>query len=204
MANSSYLSSLISAGADAHSNLYLVKFISPTSFSFDSIGATAESVSNSLSVRCSGIEIPAAEQDSYPVKFVTATIDRPVAKVKLNRELSFTFRVDANFAAYKTLLNIQKKYFNPVTHEINAHISNDDLFKVEVYYLRDSVSGEVFGGNSSGVTEDLGKDNNLMYTFSDCWITNIQGLDFSTDDSKALSVSVSVRFKEMEAGTVLE
>ena len=197
-----YLSSLINAGADAHSNLYLVKFTANGASPVES--GSAEAISNSLSVRCSGIEIPAAEQDSYPVKFVTATIDRPVAKVKLDRQLSFTFRVDANFAAYKTLLSIQKKYFNPVTHEINAHISSGDLFKVDVYYLRDVANSSSFGGNSSGVTADMEDSNNLMYTFSDCWITNIQGLDFSTDDSKALTVSVTVRFMDMKAGAVLK
>lgn len=194
---SDYLSSLINAGSDAHSNLYVVKF-TPNDTSLAS-----DTVSNSLSVRCSGIEIPAAEQDSYAVKFVTATIDRPVAKVKLDRQLTFTFRVDANFAAYKSILAIQKKYFNPVTHKINSHLSDNDLFKVDVYYLKDADNSASFGGNSSGQTDDLGVDNNLMYTFSDCWITNVQGLEFSTDDSKALTVSVTVRFKDMKAGNVL-
>lgn len=193
---SDYLSSLINAGADAHSNLYLVKFLGANDAS--------DVASNSLSVRCSGIEIPAAEQDSYSVKFVTATIDRPVAKVKLDRQLTFTFRVDANFAAYKTILGIQKKYFNPVTHEINAHLKEEDFFKVEVYYLGDSATSESFGGNSTGLTEDFTRDSNLMYTFSNCWITSVQGLEFSTDDSKALTVSVTVRFMDMEAGAVLK
>lgn len=183
---SNYLSALIGAGNDAHSNLYVVKF---TGSGLDS---------EDLSIRCSGVEIPAYEQESYPVKFVTATIDRPSSKINLDRTLNFTFRVGANFKSYKTLLEAQRKYFDPVDHKINAHIADSDLFQIDVYYLKDSISsGTSRGGNSSGITDDLSNENNKIATFEQCWITNIAGLAFNTDSAAPVSVAVTVKFKNM-------
>lgn len=195
-----YLSALINAGGDAHSNLYVVKFTAPEALSTELDDLAY--LDNAFTIRCSGIEIPTIEHASYPVKFVTATIDRPSAKINIDRTLTFTFRVDANFKAYSALLRIQKQYFNPVTHQINAHIDSKQFFKIEAVYLKDANdTSSSFGGNSSGQTSDFytGTVNTgqLIATFKDCWITNITGLSFNTDQSNPVSVSVTVKFKSM-------
>ena len=44
---------------------------------------------------------------------MNATVDRPNAKVELNRQFDITFRVDSNYEVYKKLILQEKSTFDP-------------------------------------------------------------------------------------------
>lgn len=177
--SNNYLQSLISAGADALNNLYIV--------SFD--GGHLTEVDNALKVRCTGFTAPAITHDSYTVRFVNAFIDRPTAKVNVTRNFTLTFRVDANFEAYKALLEQEKVTFNPTQSftatDINTLKENNRLFNVTVDVVNQGINSETI-------------ETTTLYRFRNCWITNIPSINYSTETAAAATITVSISFLEME------
>lgn len=175
-----YLQSLISAGADAQSNLYLVKFT----------GGELTNVNQDLMVRCTGFTPPTISQNSYPVKFLTATIDRPTAKVEVTRRFSLTFRVDANYKAYKAILKQQSVTSNMaqsfVATDIQSLSKNNKLFTVKVEAV------------DEGVTDATNISSTNLFKFDKCWITAITPPSYTTGDATAAEVTVNISFLTME------
>ena len=175
-----FLQDLISAGNDAHSNLFEIEF-SEGKFS-------KESGENSkFSVRVGTFTPPDFSQDKYTVRYVTSYIDRPVAKAKVNRSFPITFRVDSNWSLYKTLVDQKSVTSNFDESFVNTEITTDamkkNLFNVTVYAAEN-------GMHSTTVNREK------LFFFRYCWIESITPDGFGAD-SKPINVTCQVHFLEM-------
>lgn len=186
--NNNYLTTLIDAGADAYSNMYEAAL---TFGSESPVKALAESEGNSrnMTVRITDFQIPTPKQEEYQVKYVTATISRPAAKVTVDKKVTIKFRVDANYAIYKALLEQQK-----VTSFMSRNFASWDfnsirnkLFSMKINVLT-GIPQTVFDADTKVET---------MFEFKDCWITKIDPLPFAQGDASAMEVSVDINFLEM-------
>ena len=174
-----YLESLIGASADAQNNLWEADFT----------GGNLTDVNTSLKVRCDSFTPPEISQEKYDVKFVTASIPRPAAKVKVNRTFSLSFRVDANYEVYKALLTQQKYTFSPTQGFAASDLS---YFKDNGYLFTVAISAVNVG------LQDIEPSTQVLYKFKNCWIDKIDALGFKVDSSSPLSVNVSFKFLQME------
>lgn len=184
--SNNYLQDLISAGNDAHSNLFEIVFTG---------GSFSDDIKKAMSVRVGSFTPPDITQDKYTVKYVTAYVDRPKPKVKVNRSFPLTFRVDSNWEIYKALVE-QKSYTSVfpdsfVATDIETLKTNSLLFNVDV--LRCEM------GTSWSDYHSTGKlDTNLLYKFRYCWIDSITPDGFENGgDAKPINVTCQIHFLEM-------
>ena len=168
--NNNYLTTLIDAGADAYSNMYEAVL---TFGSESPVKAIAESEGNSrnMTVRITDFQVPTPKQEEYQVKYVTATISRPAAKVTVDKKVTIKFRIDANYAIYKALLEQQK---------VTSFMSRINVLT--------GIPKTVFDADTKVET---------MFEFKDCWITKIDPPPFAQGEASALEVSVDINFLEM-------
>lgn len=184
--DNNFLTALVKAGADAHGNLFKVNI----TFNSKSPNKSKQSKANDLTIRCTDFNIPPVSQESYTVKYVTATIERPAAKVNVQRNFTITFRVDSNYEAYKMLLDQEavtsKMAKSYAATDIQALA--DSLFETEVVIIK--------GGLTS--TEVPKSDIIPVSRFKHCWITKIDPLSFGYDGATPQTVQASISFLEME------
>ena len=67
-------------------------------------------------MRCKGFTPPEVSgADPYRVRYLTAFVDWPTAKVNVTRTFDLEFRVDSNYTVYKQLHELVTNNFNPNT-----------------------------------------------------------------------------------------
>ena len=171
------LNSLISTGNDSYSNLYRITF---------SGGLLPEDTQN-LTVRCSNFTPPTPSQKTYPVKYVTATIDRPVPKVDITRNFSLEFRLDDYWNVYSQLLLQQKTTMQASKSFVDSSITSlmPYLFNVKVDRI---------------TSLDNSEDDNLqrLFNYKGCWIENLTPSGFDTANSDPVTCTCSINFLEFE------
>ena len=176
--NNNYLIDLLSAGADALSNLYVLTFR----------GNFLDEVATDLQVRCDGFQQPASTTGSYQIRYLTSFIDKPVTKVNLTRSFSCTFRVDANLNVFKAILNQQGITFNPsksfTATDIQTLKENDRLFDVTVEVVDEGVTTETI-------------TTHPIFSFSHCWISSITPISYNYDNSQPTTVTMTINFLVM-------
>lgn len=176
-----YIQTLIAAGDDAHSNLYVARFHSVN-------GALKDSAAEGLTLRCDGFTPPPTDQTGYSVSFMNQTIERPVAKVNVTRNFSLTFRVDANYLTFKALLDQQGILFNPAkgytATSIKKFLDADYLFDTTL-----EVAGSMV---------DTSPEFTQLFAFKGCWISKISPIAYSSSDSAAATVSLTINFLTLE------
>ncbi len=175
-----YINTLVSASADAQSNLYELEF----SGVLDSLSK----VNSSLKVRCNKFTPPEIQQESYDVKFVTATIPRPRAMTKVTRNFTLEFRVDANYTAYKALLAQFNGTFRPTTsfatNDINLFKDANALFNTKVSVINEGLLNEA-------------PSTSTIFQFDDCWISNITPIAYKTGTADPATVTMTINFLQM-------
>lgn len=164
-----YLHTLIGQGNDAHTNIYLVHFGLKTP------GKNAEYAT----VRCEGFTPPTPSQDSYTVRYLNVSIDRPRAKVKIDKFFDLVFRVDGNYIAYKMLKNLQQQTFSENPDENITDISLNKGTRSEEYNL--TVSVEVPGIGT-------------LFGYERCWIESVTPIAFKQGTSDPVKVTVRVNY----------
>lgn len=176
-----YINTLVSASADAQSNLYELEF--------SGIG-NLEDVNEFLKVRCNKFTPPEIQQESYDVKFVTATIPRPRAMTKVTRNFTLEFRVDANYTVYKALLAQFNTTFMPTmsfaANDINFFKEAERLFKVKVYVINDAL-----------LNNSISTSVSPIFQFDNCWISNITPIAYKTGTADPATVTMTVNFLQM-------
>lgn len=173
-----YINTLVSASADAQSNLYELEFSGINSL---------EKINNLLKVRCNKFTPPEIQQESYDVKFVTATIPRPRAMTKITRNFTLEFRVDANYEVYKTLLEQFNRTFKPTTSFATNDINKkkDELFSVTVKVINEGLLNE---------TPHI----SAIFKFNSCWISNITPIAYKTGTADPATVTMTINFLQMQ------
>lgn len=174
--SNNYLQSLIGAGADAQSNLFEV----------DIQGGTLTDYNTPLKIRCSGFTPPDIPEPAlYQVRYLTAYIDRPSAKVAPVKNFSLTFRIDANLDSYKALLEQQKVTFNPArsfaANDIQQLYYNDELFTVTVNVVEQAFATEY-------------SEAYPFFKYHGCWITGITPSAYTYESSAAATAQVNISY----------
>lgn len=179
--SSNYISDLLNAGNDAFSNLYEV-VLTPNG------GFENEGDSTTFTMRCKDFTPPdLSGGDPYRVRYVTAFVDWPSAKVNVTRTFDLTFRVDSNYTAYKRLHLLVKDNFNPNTDYVNTDLTDlkNTSFTITVNVLKNG---------SSSATES---DKMALYTFNNCIITGITPIEYKQGDASPITAKATFVFGDM-------
>lgn len=171
--NLNFLRTLVDQGNDAHSNIYLANF---------SIKNANETVANLGTIRCEGFNPPSTSQDSYTIKFLNIHIDRPRAKVSVDKFFDLTFRVDGNYQMYKMLKELQSQNFNENSDKNLSKINIDDIIDQEL-----SVSVSVPDNDST--TSDL-----ILFKCTGCWIESVTPISYKQGTSEPIKVTARVNY----------
>lgn len=171
------LSSLISTGNDSYSNLYRITF---------SGGNLPEDTQN-LTVRCSNFTPPTASQKTYSVKYITASIDRPVPKIDITKNFSLEFRLDDHWNVYSTLLDQQK-----VTMHASKSFVTSSIEALEPYLFNVKVDRIL------NLSESEDDNVQRLFNYRGCWIESISPSGFDTGGSDPVSCTCSINFLEFE------
>ena len=171
------LNSLISAGNDSYSNLYRMTF---------SGGKLPDDTQN-LTVRCSNFTPPTASQKTYPVKYVTATIDRPVPKVDITKNFSLEFRLDDYWNVYSTLLKQQK-----VTMHASKSLAVSSMNILRPYLFNVKVDRII------NLSESEDDNVQRLFNYRGCWIESLTPSGFDTSGSDPVTCTCSINFLELE------
>ena len=167
------LNSLISAGNDSYSNLYRMTF---------SGGLLPEDTQN-LTVRCSNFTPPTSSQKTYSVKYVTATIHRPVPKVDITNNFSLEFRL----YVYSTLLNQQK-----VTMHASKSLAVSSMDILRPYLFNVKVDRII------NLSESEDDNVQRLFNYRGCWIESLTPSGFDTSGSDPVTCTCSINFLEFE------
>ena len=170
-----YLQTLISQGNDAQTNMYLVKIDYPGLSDVDKAAIT---------VRCKGFTPPQIEQQPYSVKFLNVHIDRPRAKITVNKYFDITFRVDVNYRYYTMLFGFQKKILN----------GNSDV-------NRSNINIDTIKDSSATITVSALQDNTTelaLYKYYNCWIESITPVAYKQGTSDPAEITVRFNYLTFE------
>ena len=193
---SSYLSTLIGAGEDAHQNLYYVRFIGSSDFE-------NADMSNVLKVRADDISLPTPSHGTDSISYMTVSMDKPNANYDIDKSISISFRVDDNYEVYKFLLDRQAKTSKANLGYAGDYVQgSDNYFYIAVYAMTKPVTTEAqedptTAANSAGFK--------VLYRFKHCWIPSINGLSFSYSGSNVQKVTAKIFFWDYtEPGRALQ
>lgn len=179
--SSNYISDLLNAGNDAFSNLYEVTFALSDDYK-DVIDSTT------FTMRCKDFTPPSVSGgDTYRVRYVTAFVDWPSAKVNVTRTFDLTFRVDSNYETYKNLHLLAKNNFNPNTSYVNTDLA--DLAKTSF-----TVTVSALTNGSSSAAE---ADKMELYKFNNCIITGITPIEYKQGDASPITAKATFVFGDM-------
>lgn len=185
-----YLTDLISAGADAMTNLYYVKFSNPINIDNDDL------FSRSMTVRVNNITLPTATHSTSTKSFMTVSVDTPKSEIQITKKFDISFRLDDNYEIYKKLLLLQAKTSNANL----GYASNDIPSEGDNYHLSVSVYAIKQALNTNNQVDFSKHNDNYqeMYRFDDCWIGSVKldGYDYS--NSNELTVTASIYFCKYE------
>lgn len=177
-----YLETLIEESADSQGNLYLIGFSGGEKSEFKSL---KDDKANEMSIRTKNFNWKMPEQEAYEIKFLTVKIDRPKAKVKIDRSFDFTLRVDAYYEVYRNLLAQEKLTFSPgknwATNDIKTAYDDHKLFDTTVNVVKGTINGDSI--------EEGG-----LCKLEGCYITSIAPLSFKQGSSDPLEVKVNCKY----------
>jgi len=174
-----YVSTLISAGADAMNNMFEVDFNLP-------VGSTEEQNAR-LKVRAEGFTPPTASQTTYPVHWKTVSLDRPATKISLERTFSITFRLDAYYLVYQALLQWHK-----VTMHASKGFASNDLSGLGEVTVK-ALDAPVVDVDGVDEDSDINKTD-VTWNFKDVWIESLTPPTYSTSSAEPSKVTAKFRF----------
>lgn len=182
---STYLSSLVSAGPDAMTNLFYVELSSNTL-------NNNELLKTGLRVRNRDFNFTELTHATQTVNYMTVSLDIPSASLEGSKTFSLTFRVDANYDVYKYLLKQMARTSAPnlgyASNDVPDEAGEGGL-TIRVYAIDKPLT-------SSNHVDPEGDNFTLMYEFTHCWIENLAGLNYSYNSPDAETVTVTFGFWE--------
>lgn len=181
------LQSLIDAGSDMMSNLFYVDFSG-------GVFNNKEAQAQALKIRVTDITLPQVTHPVNTINYMTVSLDVPKAEVDINKNISFTFRVDDNYELYKLLLEQQAVTSIPNLGYAGTSIGEKDEegFTLNVYAPQKAMSS-----SDKEYPDDI-SNYQVMYTFKHCWISKISGLSYSYSNSNPLTAKVDLYFYDYE------
>jgi hypothetical protein len=166
------------AGDDALANQFMV--VIPAFPNVIDIG--------SVNIRVLTLQIPDLIMGKYTVNFGTDKFDKPSGKSDLNKQLTFTFRIDKYWRVYNSF----KLWHSLIMNQDTGAISPDNA------------ANGLGGGNSPirvPITVQTLDSNNILtggqWDFEGCWPTSVNGIEFSQDNGDPLIANVTLDFIKM-------
>ena len=178
---------LLSAGADAMSNMYEVHITPP--------GATG--VSTPLKIRTKSFTPAVLNQTKYDVKYKTVTLPRPGSAIEGERSFEISFRLDSNFQVYKVLKQWQQIFFNPETGYVATDLSSDsnEVGQIEVFAKKTAI---LTAAGSTGIDSGSMIDSNdLKWKYLGVWVQKLTEPAFNTDSSDPQEVTATFLFSHV-------
>jgi hypothetical protein len=175
----SHIANLISAGADAMTNMFEVEFYPPNRVN-----------GSILKIRTKGFTPPAPTQKKYDVHWKTVSIPRPATKIELDRSLEFEIRIDSEYAVYEMLLDWQSETSAAAAGFAANGVSN--LGKIVVKALKTAIEDP----SDTGALGDLPANSvdTLTWVFEDVWIEGITPPTYDTEDANAATCTAKFAY----------
>ena len=152
--SSNNVATLLNLGADAMDNMFDVTIEPPagiTTFEgaeMDAFEFGSARFKNDITIRAEGFKPPEFNIKTYKVGYKAIEVDRPATKIEGERQFEMTFRLDANYMAYRFLGAWRALIMNASTgYATNALFGTDGSGLSGVSGDRDLLSG-VQGINS--------------------------------------------------------
>lgn len=193
-----HITELLGAGADAMTNMYEVAFTMPTGTAL-SVDATQTA---KLRIRADAFNPPADSQQTYEVHWKTVALTRPATKIIMDRVFTITFRVDANYDLYRTLL--KWKGLTSAGSVGYASQEMNTLGSVTVSALASTISNpKMVAGKTSDAPDIKGAASAsggkvILWKYNDVWIETITNPEFSTESAEPAKVTATFRFGSFE------
>lgn len=188
-----HITELLGAGADAMTNMYEVIFNMPTGTAV-SVDATQTA---KLRIRADAFNPPADSQQTYEVHWKTVALTRPASKIIMDRVFTITFRVDANYDLYRTLLK-----WKGLTSAGSVGYASQDmsaLGSVTVSALASTINNpKMVAAKTSEAPDTKGAGNVILWKYHDVWIETITNPEFSTESAEPAKVTATFRFGSFE------
>lgn len=213
---SSPASTLLGLGADAMDNMFDIQIDLPADLPDM---ASFESFASNLTIRGDGFQPPKLSVKTYEVKYKAVSIERPATRLEGKREFSITFRLDANYLAYRVLgawkSMIAQASAGYVTNGLfgakgdNPGSGNDVFGTVTVsslarpiYMSADSRyrhAGVTDGKFTGEGTESVGLPTSaelMTWKFEQVWLSDLDEPSYKTDGGDIIKVKATFKFGE--------
>lgn len=188
------LTTLLSSGIDAFTNLWDVILTFPTNVS--PLLLTTNENSGAYSVRAVGFTPPELTATTYTVDYKTIQLTRPNAKFEGDRTFTLEFRLDANYSIYYDLMNWKHIFFDP-TGESNMEfgalagstVTNDssNYGRIDVFGYDSSTSLDQFSDATAANTI-------VGWNFLDVVCMKVGTPNFQRQNSDALTTTATFIF----------
>ena len=206
MATNGSLTQLMSAGADAFSNLWDVTFTPPSIIK--SLLTYGQGDGTTWSIRVSDFAPPEFKAGTYPTDYKGVQLTRMNTKFEADRTLKFTFRLDAAYNLYKDLKAWKHIFFDPsgdgnmAFGMYNDAISKGDRYgTIEVVGYQSTQAIALGDLASNSLTTNVG----AHYTFKDVVCVETGEPKYSRGDSNAVTVDATFMFgRFIEPGSSIE
>jgi len=182
----SYLSTLINAGADAMTNLFYLEFAA---------NGLDDSTKVALTIRNQDFTGPEFSQEVNTINFMTVSLDVPKSSMTRVHEISFTFRLDEQYQIYRWLMERQSITSMPSLGFAGTVVPDD--FNIFVYALNGPAMAPVQETPSpSGTTMIPSEYSKLMYKLGHCWVKKIDPLTYKYGTDTPLQIKTTIGFMD--------
>ena len=200
---------LLGLGADAMNNMFDIHIDLPSALPA-SFGISQ--LDSSITIRADGFTPPEFSIKTYKVGYKTTQIDRPATKIEGERQFEITFRLDANYQAYKALGAWRSLLMDPSsTYATNAlwgangdtdatvGESNSVFGTVKVAALDRPIYMNMgdkfaFSGVTDGKFTEAGPENTVIWEFYNVWLQKLEEPKFVTDGGEAIKIKATFKF----------
>lgn len=176
LSSTTFLSNLFNTGADAQSNLFTVDIIPSPELEGEDQQLSHDFL-DSLRIRTNKFSTPKIGVFTKKVTYQNSEIEVSLPSSDLDRRISFDFRLDQNYDAYKILV----KYL-PISSE---GIYSDNLDMERRYF---TIKATAYNTSSTGY------DPSCIWKFNKCILTSLDSFDFSYNSSEIITIRASFIF----------
>lgn len=187
------IQSLLNSGADAYKNIWFAKFTGlPDGHK---IGA------NTAFYRAEQFTVPKFSTEGDERTLWGKKIKVPKPEVNMDRTLTLTFRIDANYNLYDG--------FKDLLHNVVDGQNSDEKSEAlgVANWQNTSLGVEVYGikGNytpAMDIEKDIFQqdDMRIAWKFANCWVSDVSEPQFARDDASVLTFDVKINFGKVDYG----
>jgi hypothetical protein len=195
MANQGALTQLMSAGADAFTNLWDVTFTLPKSISATYQGSATPNPGATWTIRVADFNPPEFKPSTYPTDYKGLQLTRNAPKFEADRTIEFTFRIDSNWALYNDLKAWKHIFFDPsmdgnMAFGMYNDIDSNRYGRIEVVAYKASANLALTDLAPNSTTANVGS----RYVFKDVVCMESGEPSLSRSDSNAVTVKAKFMF----------